>query len=134
MTHDFKAAIEWVKQERQNHIENRGHYDLDFWLSRYDTIIHALRIADKLMQEPSDDMINSAYRSAYSDFEKHQLENSSNQVVEVTRVVNRCRLTFSAMRDQMLAELQLTESPENVSSADLTNAADTSQNIEHTGD
>jgi hypothetical protein len=29
---------------------------------------------------------------------------------------------------------QLTQSPENVSRADLTNAADTSQNIEHTGD
>lgn len=116
MTHDYKAAIEHYEKEIDTaRICGYPMYDDP----HVKTILHALRIADKLMQEPSDEVCVAFGESWFSK----------------TRCIDDFGDDwFKAMRDQMLAELQLTESPENVSCENITNAADTSQNIEYTGD
>lgn len=113
MTHDYKALISDID-------ESSGYWGE--FLSDYEmkAIIRALRIADKLMQEPSDGMVREANLADWLG-----LDVQEEDVKPIYTDI------FKAMRDQMIADIQLTESPENVSYENLTNGADTSQNIEH---
>lgn len=107
MTHDYKEALDTLdKVKSVNQLPCQEEID-----KTSAAIRHALRIADRLMQEPSTRMKRYGI-DAYND--------SFTGIDDV----------FKAMRDQMLSEIQLTQLPENVSYENLTNAADTSQNTE----
>lgn len=77
MTHDYKAALDYINSN------NLGVQPAVI----IDTIIHALRIADKLMKEPSDGMCNSGSK-------RFEIMWGDAQCV------------FEDMRDQMLKEVQ----------------------------
>lgn len=90
MTHDFKFILDEILDcETHVHIvKNR---------EAYETIIAALRIADKLMQEPSDEEIER-FISIGLPYEES---------TDSTDAYECIRQEFKAMRDQMLKELAL---------------------------
>lgn len=121
MTHDFKAALSELPtgNDFNNHV---GHESQEFLEIYGNDIAAALRIADKLMQKPSDEMIKHA--------------------INATTYEPCVDYVFEAMRDQMLKEIDIEHnkycgikilSSDKVSEnqAVLMNPADTSQNIEH---
>ena len=82
--HDFKVALDEIQNSAFR------------WAKpvEYDAIIFALRIADKLMQEPSPAMIDEGHGVYPEDYYTSEDENSTMGDV------------FKAMRDQMLKELE----------------------------
>lgn len=79
MTHDYKAAIEYIDRKFRGTTIYDGHPLL--------TVYQALRIADKLMQEPSCRMKRCGIDAYYDSF---------SGIDDV----------FTAMRDQMLKEIE----------------------------
>lgn len=88
--HDYKAALDEMKSLSgycPDHFDESPNCQQDcalFIRERMDTIIHALKIADKLMQEPSDNAIRAG----------HAVYDCSPSII------------FKAMRDQMLREVE----------------------------
>jgi hypothetical protein len=85
MTTDFKAALEWIKDQQRNGYDictdpyfNDGHLE---------TAILALKLADRLIGEPSDEVMDAMYNS---------LESKSD--------INGYFKAARAMRDQLLKE------------------------------
>ena len=83
MTHDYKAAQEWLWQKFRGKTVYEGH--------PLEAIDRALKIADKMMQEPS-----------------HASEDSFYESVTITSrgSVVGLKTGFKAMRDQMLREIE----------------------------
>lgn len=110
MTHDFKSSLDSINKCT----DKRGalsYFEFsDVMINEIHAIRAALRIADKLMDEPSDEMLQSAYESLGWDF--------TNDFG--------FRHSFKSMRDQMLRELNISTDPVSIPSA-----ADTSQNVEY---
>ena len=78
MTHDFKGALEYLEGKHYN--------PHDMSVAFYEEIRFALKLADRLMGEPSIDVTNKAVQ--------YMQLNSRNLAV----------LSFKAMRDQLLKE------------------------------
>ena len=87
MTNEFRDALDWLRIAEFSCERDMPHDDVITTLRR------ALLIADKLMQEPSDNMIKEAIK-AYNATESNG-KNDHNEVCA----------EFRAMRDQMLREV-----------------------------
>lgn len=85
MTHDFKAAL-YSMSDRSDWVEEN-----------WNTIIAALRIADKLMDEPSSKAIREMINHEFKYDQEH---------VPVYDII---REEWTVLRDHMLSELQLTK-------------------------
>lgn len=97
MTHDYKFVLDAFDETEIHMTVLKGSV-------AFETIRHALKVADKLMQEPSGNMVQSGY-DAHSGIEKEQAQ-SSKTTVESVRILGRSISVFKAMRDQMFKEIE----------------------------
>lgn len=95
MTHDFKAALDWFQSRTHGYAIKHPQQ-----LQHVDAIYRALRIADKLMQEPCYPMENAG---KWASFERCE---GDEELEEFSPDNDECSAIFKAMRDQMLKEIE----------------------------
>jgi hypothetical protein len=97
---DFKLAIECFKN-----LDDGGEL-IDAWADHERVILRALRIADRLMGEPSEGMIKAAWFSQYKTVGATDEEASKLADLKYESEKHISIPAYKAMRDQLLREIE----------------------------
>lgn len=103
MTHDYLAALKWA-EDAECHFNSPS--DVYEPTPAYEAVRHALLVADRLMQEPSREMIKAAWVRQFLMMGSNDEEADALAEGSVKGGLDISISAFKAMRDQMLAELK----------------------------